>query len=39
MGLTAAQIKKVGSNSISMAVGTTPFTNFQECSPRALAPH
>jgi hypothetical protein len=30
MGLTAAQIKKVGSNSISMAAGTTPFTNFQK---------
>ncbi len=30
MGLTAAQIKKVGGNSIAMAAGTTPYTNFQK---------
>ena len=29
MGLTAAQIKKVGGNSIVMAAGTTPYANFQ----------
>ena len=30
MGLTAAQIKKVAGNSITMAAGTTPYLNFKK---------